>query len=434
MLFVAVFLIFVLAVMVCGFPITRAMSRPIQSKLIFLAALVVGFWIRIYFAQLGHNQDMPTFIKIAQIVDSGESIYIPDIPADRDRTVWGPVWPYTLKWILRVSERVGSSHPETFHVLQTSVLSVVDVCIATILFLVYGTGAGVFFMLAPLAFLITGYHAQFDNTAVLGAMISWWVLALAPYRRVPRVIVSGVMLGLSLATKHLMLFFPIWVLFRKDFCWREKLSYGAIAYLVFAGSFLPWIFDPGARAGIIRDVLQYSSHLGYALIPRLIRLLGVLPGIGAEMDAFSWSSGVKFISLILLLVAGIPASRCRRDYFVLTYLLALLILTPAVADQYLAIPLAACAVLWKNPVSWIYVAVATASVIANGFNIGELPQFEGLRAFVWNLGFLKSWYLAQLLLALLFVQCCILNRSRRIGTSCVKPVEEIDSAPDGKDA
>ena len=56
------------------------------------------------------------------------------------------------------------------------------------------------------------------------------------------------------------------------------------------------------------------------------------------------------------------------------YLLAIVVLTNSMADQYLAVPLAACAVYWRRWAAWVYLIPATLLIYwAASIDAGALP-------------------------------------------------------------
>jgi len=387
----------------------------------FVIALCVGLLIRLALSSLGHNNDMDAWTIVGDQMVSGLGPYHLS-PTGEDTCVkGGPVWPYILYYVRSLSLRLPSPHPESYHMLVSGVLAVVDSLIAVLLAVMYGYVAAALFLVLPVSFLITAFHAQTDNLAVLLGLISWRLL-YPPEGSCRRPFVSAFVLGLSLATKHILLLFPVWLFFARHSLrdWRERSLFLILPPVVFLFSFLPWIANPVWRANILDVTFGYTSNYGWALLPYILKLLAPLH---AWESLFSWVPvfrGLLFVWLIFMLSLGLGLSRWDDKRFILYYISGMVALAPAMADQYLAIPATACAVFRKNPFSWLYIAVASITIIGGDYNIGTLPSLSGVREGIQAITALNRWHTSQLCLVGLLVWEIWVHKREGKG-SVVKP-------------
>lgn len=90
-------------------------------------------------------------------------------------------------------------------------MSLFDIGIAIILGRRFGLIAYVF-LLNPIGIMLTGYRSHMDNVAILFGLAAWEIFA---YRAlsIKTILLSGILLGLSLSTKHILIAFLVWLLF-----------------------------------------------------------------------------------------------------------------------------------------------------------------------------------------------------------------------------
>ena len=140
------------------------------------------------------------------------------------------------------------------------------------------------------------------------------------------------MLGLSLATKHVLIFLPIWLFMRQD-GWRRRVVYGLVPGVLFCASFLPWIYD--GWWGIYDNVISYRSFSNAPLVNALT--LG-------SLDAGALATIGSAVFILGMVAIGWASRRLPAITAVMVMLVALVVLAPGMANQYLAIPVAAMAV------------------------------------------------------------------------------------------
>jgi hypothetical protein len=332
-----------------------------RERKVFLAICLLSIAAKMALATLGHNFDVDSWKLVTGYLEQGKSVY-----SATYRWPYGPALFPAFAGLDRIVHflypssgdaihMVGPNTGEALHVALAAFLATIDVLIALTLALAYSYSAAVFFLLCPIVLIISGFHSQVDNVAVLAALLAW-LLIRKGQPNTSRWLKSAVLLGLSLTIKHILIFFPIWLLFWKPLgAMRTRLTYLAIAYGLFFLSFLPWLVDPASRAGIVQHVAGYKSFYGNSLLGIVTQwFIGI-----QSIDAFfAWLPGVdafKTLWMGFLVILGIIAARRSQiSELFLVYLMILYSLSMAIADQYLAIPMIAAAVYCRLSPSWAF--------------------------------------------------------------------------------
>lgn len=308
----------------------------------------------------GYNYDYESYEIVADIVRAGGDVY-----ASTPRYNYSPVWSN----VIFLLDAFSKSH---LRIAIAVFLGLVDVGIASFLWLFVSRVAAGLFLALPLSLYISGFHGQFDNLAVLAALVASAVLLRAesdgPESDDRRTLIGAGLLGLSLCIKHIFIFFPIWFLFR-PIALRRRLIVLVLPAAIFLMSFAPHVpiraypvlcadirmlvgewrstgsaltertnaeltrqeaYWPGLRApiGIVRNVFLYRS---YPFAP-LLRIFQS-PEKAKEVP------GLPFMVLALTVIGFM----CRKKDPIasaLVYSAAVVVFSPSMADQYLAIPLA----------------------------------------------------------------------------------------------
>jgi hypothetical protein len=201
----------------------------------------------------------------------------------------------------------------------------VDALIAVILAFRFRPWLGAVFFLNPISIIITGYHNQFDNLAILFGLI-----ALILYerweskRQMKTLILTTALLGVSLVVKHVFFLLPVWLAFRER-KWISRIVIVLIPYAIFILAFLPYV----ARGfhGILANVFLYTSYSPASLWSML--------SLGRV------HLNHEIVVLFLAALLGVGYFTCKKSpmaQFVL-YGAALVALSPAVVNQYYVIPL-----------------------------------------------------------------------------------------------
>jgi hypothetical protein len=172
---------------------------------------------------------------------------------------------------------------------------------------------GALFLMNPVSILITGYHGQFENLAVLPLLIA--VYALQKKKASWLIFLLG---SISILIKHITIFAVVALYFYTFKDKRKALIALLGTTIIFLISFLPYI--PEGRENIINQVFFYSS----AIQP--YSLLYLIP---------FWSTPTFAIGMIMFLFIYRKSSIIEQ---ILKSFLAFLILTPGIGEQYFVLP------------------------------------------------------------------------------------------------
>ncbi|HXA45894.1 MAG TPA: hypothetical protein VNZ25_10335 [Candidatus Angelobacter sp.] len=314
-----------------------------RSDWIWLAIILVfGVFARFRVAALGPNYDFDSYRIVADIMAQGNNVY-----ASTARYNYGPVW-FNL---IHLFDLLAGRDPVTFRWLLISLLTAADIGICLVLFQKFGRLAATLFFLNPVSILITGYHNQFDNLAMLMGLCAVLLFGDDFDRPLGRRKYAGLLvLGLSLMTKHLFFMFPLWLAVKQ----RGLLQKGIVLtlpILIFLAGFLP--YWNGSQGGIIRNVFEYKSSHGAFISFYDLLLPGFLKSLASPTGWW-------------LIILGLFALICRGKNgleSLLVYTAVLVATSPAIADQYLAIP-AAFVSVELNLFSIAYALSATLQVVA----------------------------------------------------------------------
>lgn len=269
-------------------------------------------------ATRGHNYDFDSYLIVAEITERGDNVY-----AETARYNYGPVWFHLLHILKQIASILPGDATPVFRYLLAGFLSLVDLGIFFTLRREADDLASALFFLNPISIIITGYHAQFGNLAILLGM--WAILFLGDDWEDPltgRKFIGIVLIGCSLMVKHILFAFPLW-LATKQRGMLNKLAIGLLPILLFLTSFVP--YWPAGHQGIIENVVAYSSFNNKPFF-----LMFVPQIIGRFMSA-------RAVWIFLLIVfAFVFRSRSTFDSLLL-YTCVLVAPSPSVANQYLAI-------------------------------------------------------------------------------------------------
>ena len=329
------------------------MTRSIKKEyIIFVLFIFLGICLRFFVMTLGHNFDFESYCIVGEISGDLRNVY-----AETSRYNYGPVF-LVIQGLLYNISSFSANWELTYRVLMVSTLTLTDLGITCIIAKRYDTVKALIFFLNPVSIFITGYHNQFDNIAVLFALIS--ILFYNEEKSIGKKDVLFIaFLSLSIITKHILFIFPLFLLLRKALPVGKKLLYAFVPPILFLLSFLPFALQSNeALNGIINNVFLYKSFNNSPL------LSFIYDGIG-----FPTKYSIVVFGLLMVLTAFLTRKK-EIDKQLLVYLIALVAFSSAIANQYLAIPLAAIIILDTGVLKYIYMAFVTVFLFLHGDGLG----------------------------------------------------------------
>jgi hypothetical protein len=313
-----------------------AVQRYERKRLaFFLVAAIIGVALRFAIASHGYNYDMGSHRIIADMVADGKSVYT------TQRYNYGPVWFHVLHYL----DMLPSPSSDPLWALRWKIvafLTGVDLIISYLLLRWHGALPATLFFLNPISIIITGYHSQFDNFAILVAILAARLIGDREATSDVRKVFGFVLLGLSLMIKHIAFIFPIWLFFGFE-SRKLKILAVLVPYGLFLLSFVPYL---ESWSGIVHHVFLYHS------IPNGPFWKEIAPGFVANKLALP----IFFLAAMFLI--GLYWRKRNAPEALWLYLTSLVVFSSAIANQYLAIPVPAISVNW-NPFYGIYTLFAT---------------------------------------------------------------------------
>ena len=347
------------------------------KKYIWLLVVAIGTLSRVVIARLGHNEDFYNWTWNAAVLRDGGSVYSGDVPYG-----YGPFWMF----VLRFADLIQSIFPEnrkTFRIVIILVLTLADLIIAVIIARKFSLIAGLLFFLNPISIIITGYHNQFDNIAILGALTAILYLDSGDSSSKSRNVYVGLtLIGFSLAVKQILLFFPIWLFYRNG-TFKQRFIRSAIPYVVYTACFVPWATSISRIEIIFEEVfLQRRGRSGI-----LLNLFGA--DYAGTIHGSSYSDLIRkvvFASWVLgILVFGWIFRNRSLIHSLIIYLLIMVGLAPAYSQQQLILPLLAV-FLYATVELKIFYLLSLLFMIQNSDELGFeffLPHFFRLNGTIY---------------------------------------------------
>lgn len=231
------------------------LAKTKKSK-IFLTFIFIflSFFLRLYISNLGFNFDYGCWKIVGSVVAQGKNVY-----QATERYSYGPVWALILGFFRYLSLFFYNDWL-IFRYLIIFCLFLADLAIGLWLYQYFGRLAFFWFLSNPISIYISGFHNQFDNLAIAVGLIS--LSLIEKYRSK---IKGYFLLGLSLAIKHIFLFFPFWLLIKAKNKKERILSFFPL--LIFIVSFLPFLTSNQAIEGIFKNVISIKRDLLYSFLP-----------------------------------------------------------------------------------------------------------------------------------------------------------------------
>jgi hypothetical protein len=313
----------------------KSAKETFEPKWLVFGVVVLGLAARFFLVTFGHNYDLDSWTVAANIVREGGNVY-----AETTRYNYAPVW-FNILYLLN---QLAGQDQNILHYLITAFLSLVDVGIFCILWRTFGKLAASLFFLNPISIIITGFHCQFDNLALLLGLLSTKLMDGEfdqPVNR--RKFIGLLVLGLSLTVKHILFAFPFWLAVKQK-GFRQKCIVVLVPVAFFLLSFLPYWQD--GKQGIISNVFLYHSFQNEYFYKYIVPM------------AVQFLCGSQTVWLLMLAVFAFVYRQKNAVESLLFYTAILVIASPAMTNQYLAIPVAFVST-YVNPFTLFYTFVST---------------------------------------------------------------------------
>ena len=332
---------------------------------IIINIFFIGLFLRFYISQFGSNFDYQMWKMNLDLYKNGDSFY------NAGRYNYGPVW-INILLLLDKFDLSFLNLNDQFRIKIIFFLSFVDFLIFFIIYKKYNLSVGLLFFLNPISIFITGFHNQFDNLAIL-----FGLTGIVLFKKNENFILkekknylSLALIGLSLTTKHLLFFFPIWLAIGQSKIINKFLIL-FICYGVFLLSFFPYLKD---FDGIIENVFLYKSYANgpfwNLITPRVVLMY---------FDKV-------YLFVFTLLIFGFILKEKKIDEKFFLYLIIIVIFSSGIFNQYLAIPLIAIAYFW-NRFFLFYTVLVVILFIFDGDALAiQLFNFD------WSLRMTRIWY------------------------------------------
>jgi len=356
-----------------------------KHKNVFVLFALLALILRLLISFKGNNWDLGSWEIVSALTLKGQNIY-----ANTERYNYGPIWCY----ILAALRSIGFG----FAFFISLFLSIIDLLIAFILYKRKNYATALLFLFSPIAIIISGFHRQFDNMAVLFILCAVYYAETRDANKrddnlsIKESIIFSAIISLSLITKHIFIFFPIWQFFRIN-GWKQKLIVLTLPVALFFVSFLPYL--PAGFEGIMKNVFLYSSKdnapLYYAFFNRI-----------ADMIFTPLNISTKYLPKILFFGMMILCGYFFRkknlfDNFVF-YLICIVLFSSAVACQYLVIPVLFTAVypnffsILYNVIVFLYFTVSYEELDLGMYSTGTVQKI------IEEINFKNSYVLFALIL------------------------------------
>lgn len=322
------------------------MSKVLNINLkgfIIAFLIIIGILLRFLVKEQGYNYDFVSYCIVGKIASNLQNVY-----AHTERYNYAPFF-MIFQGLFYKFAHIWESHFYTFYrILIVSLLTLTDLGITLFIAKKYSVKASMLFFLNPVSIIITGFHNQFDNIAVLFALLS--TLFFNNEEKFGKKDFCFVLfVSLSLLAKHILFMFPLFILLMKDLPIKKKLVYSFVPPLIFLISFVPFaLTSDSAFQGILNNVFLYRSKNNSPL-------LGLLYCIINFPDAYKFIVYIIFMAITAYIIRNY-----KYEKILLLYLIAMVAFASSIVNQYLVIPMAALCILevgWWKYLYTIYAAI-----------------------------------------------------------------------------
>jgi hypothetical protein len=350
-----------------------------ERKTVWAITIAIGTVARVLIALRGHNLDYLAWLGNASVLRGGGNLY-----SGNETYGYGPVWMFVLRFA-DLAQNIFSENRQVFRLVIILVLTIFDLMIAIFIAKKFSLVVGLLFFVNPISVIITGYHNQFDNLAVLVGIGAILVISEAEFGNRQKTLWFGLALtGLSLAVKQVLLFYPIWLFFRAGTL-RQRLTRVAVPYVIYLACFAPWATSIERIKIIVEEIfLQRRGRSGILLNLAGADYAGTIHGatysdLARQIIFAAWIIGVFAFGWIM---------RNRSIiHSLVVYLVVMLAFAPAYSQQQLILPLLAVFIYATTELKIFYV-VTLIFMVQNSDELG----IEFFFPFVFRLnGTIYAW-------------------------------------------
>lgn len=330
-----------------------------RTKSIIFITIIVGVILRFFISLHGYNYDFLSWVIVGDIVSHGGNVFYLT-----SRYNYAPLASLAFGASYWFS---GFFHNPNlvYRFLLISYLTLADLGISYYVAKKNNVFWGLMFFLNPVSIVLTGFHNQFDNVAVLFALIGVEFIMRALQKDKDNLCKYDfwaiLFLTLSLLTKHLIIFFMLWILINKTIGFKRKLCYTLIPINLFFISFIPYL-SLGLN-DIITNVFFYRSANN---MPLFWGIENIVPFLSEDFILI-------FISLII--ISAYIFWKQPIDRSLLIYLICLVCFSSAITPQYLAIPLVSLFLLGDLQ-KYFYVIWSTIFFTVYPYELNLMPSFS----------------------------------------------------------
>ncbi len=346
-----------------------------KSKTVLIVAMVIlaGTAIRLILAaSIYGNYDMQSAEIYANIAMKGGNVY-----AETDRYNLTPV----KFWTIHALKQIQLGMPGVpFHFVVRSFLSCIDLLTLGILLLIAGVRklpvarTAIFFYLCPITFLITGYHGQWENVAILMVLTGIYMYLRLATKLVLRIALLWLFATAGMIIKHNIFYELIICLHSSIKRYRIKVTLFLISVIIFLSMFIPYWEESGKS--IIENVFKYGS---------LTKVYGIT----------SLFMAPKLKNLFVPAMCIFPLFLKSKDIIAqcLLGMLFFLTFTTGIAVQYFVLPVALGA-LRPSKYFLLYILLASFYILGSWDNV----FIRNFHLFQWNVVWIGviCWFIAEM--------------------------------------
>lgn len=347
-----------------------------KRKIILILILIIlnGLLVRLIMAATFHgNYDVGWFTVTADTALAGNNVY-----TTIGKYNYSPVWFLVLAGLRKVQLHIPGI---TFAFMIRFFGCVVDLASLAFLMLIARSErlpvirTATLFYLNPVSFLLTGYHGQFENLAVLMILVGLFAYLRLRHKAVLGTALLWIFATAGMIIKHNIFYELIICLNTAVKRYRVKAALFVVSVCIFLATFLPY-WSTGSK-GIINNVFLYSS--GYGHIYGIMSLFNFPP--------------IKYVFIAGLFGFGLFLKGKDIIRNCLMGMLFFLIFTTGIAIQYFVLPIA-LGVLRLSKGFLLYSLVTTLFLLGDIDNV-YVPGFHMLG---WNVVWLSVmyWFILEL--------------------------------------